>query len=210
MLRCSVILILGCATAGAFLQETSATADSQRRADVYAIYSLMMTDPTTSHGHDNNEIYLIRDTTVPGAPREPCVRVPPRYMHDFDEVFADYNRRKDTPATLQRALTIAKSYELLNSDEIKEFIDSHRNRPGPRTKPKELFQRATDLFGLTDVFFNQSRTLALTGISIYCGDLCGSYTWKVFEKNRGHWEERPWITCSMMSSVRRETAGRRP
>src|SRR5260370_22314708 len=77
MLRYSVILIIGCAAASGFQQTTNATADFERRADIYAIYSLMMTEPKTTHGPDNNEIYLIRDTTVPGTPPEPCVRVPP-------------------------------------------------------------------------------------------------------------------------------------
>jgi len=201
MLRRSFILIIGCAAASGFQQTTNATADSERRADIYVIYSLMMTDPKTSHGPDNNEVYLIRDTTVPGTPPEPCVRAPPPYERRFAEILADYKRRKDTPATLERALNIVQPYQLLNRDEAKEFVELHDLRPGPRAKPKELFQKATDLFGLTDVYFNHNRTLALTGISTYCSPLCGSYEWKVFEKTNRRWEERLWVGCRTIASA---------
>jgi len=200
MLRRSFIFIAGCATAQGFQQQPNAAQGSDQRADTYDIYSLMLTDPKTSHGPDNNQVYLIRDTTVPGTPAEPCVRPPSSHERSFAEVLADYKRRKDTPATLDRALTTAKPYVLLNSDETKEFIQSRVLRPGQKPSTKELFQKATDLFGLTDVYFNRGRTLALTGISTYCGSLCASYAWKVFEKtDNGHWEERPWVGCYMIA-----------
>jgi hypothetical protein len=199
MLRRSFLLIVASAAASGF-QQPSATPDSERRADVYAIYSKMMTDPQTSHGPDNNEIYLIRDTTVPGMPAEPCVRVPSSHERSFAEILADYKLRKDTPAPLERALTVSKPYQLLNRDETDEFIRSRDTRPGPGANTKELFQKATDLFSLIGVYFNRDRTLALTGISTFCGSLCGSYEWKVFEKtNNQRWEERPWVSCRSMA-----------
>jgi hypothetical protein len=196
MLRRSFILVVGCAAADGFQQQPNAAAGSEQRADIYDIYSMMLKDPKTSHGPDNNQIYLIRDTTVPGTPAEPCVRPPSSHELSFAEVLADYKRRRDIPVTLERALKTAKPYELLNGDETKEFIQSRAVQPGQQANIKERFQKATDLFGLTDVYFNRSRTLALTGISTYCGFLCGSYEWKVFEKiDTGHWEERPWVGC---------------
>ncbi len=133
-------------------------------------------------------------------------RVSPYLRHMsvvFAETLADYQRRKDTPATLERALNITKPYQLLNRDEAKEFAELHDLRPGPKAKPKELFQKATDLFGLTDVYFNGDRTLALTGISTYCGPLCGGYQWKVFEKTNRGWEERRWVGCRTIASAAR-------
>ena len=184
-----------CATASGFQQP-----ETGQRADVYAIYSLMMTSPRPSNGSDGNEIYLIADTTVPGYPREPCVRVPPAFQHDFDEVLADFNSRKDKPAKLERAFNISKPYELLNADQVKEFIDWRTPRRGPKPSPPELFRNSTGLFRLTDVYFNRRRTLALTAIAMYCGSLCGSMNWKVFEKVEGNrWEARPWVYCTTAS-----------
>jgi hypothetical protein len=100
---------------------------------------------------------------------------------------------------LQPRFQLDKPYHLLNAGEVKEFVELHVLRPGPRPKPRELFEKSKDLFYLTNVFFNQSRTLALTAIRSYCGQLCGRADWKVFEKAKnGRWEERHWIACSTM------------
>jgi hypothetical protein len=97
---------------------------------------------------------------------------------------------------LERAFSIAKPYELLNADDVREFVEIHSFRRTPYPNPKELLPKTTDLFWLGDVYFNQTHTLALTAISTYCGNLCGSMTWKIFEKSStGQWEERPWVTC---------------
>jgi len=63
---------------------------------------------------------------------------------------------------LQPRFQLDKPYHLLNAGEVKEFVELHVLRPGPRPKPRELFEKSKDLFYLTNVFFNQSRTLALT------------------------------------------------
>ena len=144
---------------------------------------------------------MVLTTTQPGVPTEPCVRVPPAYEASFAEILADYARRKDTPAALERAFQIAKPYVLLNRDEIKEFEQAHETQPGANANPRQqFFQGVTDLIGLIDVYFNHDRTLALTGISTYCGSLCASYAWKIFEKvNAARWEERPWVNCATMA-----------
>jgi hypothetical protein len=191
MQRSWCILIVTCAVA--YSQGTSA--DVGRKADVYSIYSQMMTNPKTSHGEDNNQIYLIEGSTVPGYPREPCVRVPPANQSAFDEILADYSKRKDSPATLEAAFNIPKPYQLLNGDEVKEFMEER--------SPFQLSQKATDLFRLTDVYFDHNRTLALTAISTFCGGLCGMFQWRVFEKTGKGWEDRPrWVTCTAMARRR--------
>lgn len=171
-------------------QETTA------EKDVYAIYSLVLTNPQTSHGPDDNERYLIAATTAPGRPQEPCVRLPQEREAAFREVLADYERRKATPRQLQRALSIRKLYILLSADDVKAFIKARSlTRPVPEPE-SERFRGVTDVFTLSDVYFNQHRTLALTSISSWCGSLCGLYQWKVFEKlDTGKWEERQWGTC---------------
>ena len=164
--------------------------------EVYAIYSLMLTNPQTSHGPDDNERYLIAATTAPGRPQEPCVRAPQEREAAFREVLADYERRKATPRQLQRALSIPKLYILLSADDVKAFMKA---RSLTRTVPEpanDRFRGVTDVFTLSDVYFNQHRTLALTAISSWCGSLCALYQWKVFEKlDTGKWEERHWGTC---------------
>jgi hypothetical protein len=188
ILRIAFSLAAICASLRAFQNRP---ADSDREKDVYAIYSLMLTNPQTSHGTDNNERYLIVSTTVPGYPREPCVQPPREREKEFQEVSADFDRRKATQRLLTRQFSLPKPYVLLSDEEIREF---------GRARDKEPFRGVTDIFRLSDVYFNQRGTLALTFISTDCGGgLCGSFQWKVFEKLEGTWRERDWVTCTAMA-----------
>jgi hypothetical protein len=193
-------LFVACAAASAFQLGNAPPADADRRADVYAIYSLLLTNPQTSHGPDDNEIYLIGGTTVPGTPRNPCVHAPSEEAARFAEVMADYERRKDVPAVLEPAFHIAKPFRLLNGDEVNEFFARQLTIATPAQRPPKV----TDLFRLTDVYFDRNRTLALTAISTWCGSLCGMYQWKVLEKTAdGQWKEKPWVGCFAVAQTDR-------
>ena len=171
--------------------------------DVYAIYSLMLTNPKTSHGPDTNPRYLIADATAPGVPETPCVAPPVDRRGDFQEVLADYAKRKGTPRVLKRALSISKPYVLLNAEEAEAFVKSRRLgklRTDPPQVDDDRFEDVADLFRLGDVYFNQKRTLALTFFSSWCGGLCGLWRWRVFEKREsGAWVERDWVGCSTIA-----------
>ena len=165
-------VVVGLATTGVPLS-------AEEHANIYAIYSLMMTNPDTSHGPSTDDVYLISDRTRPAVPAEPCVRVPPQYQAAYQEILDEYHRRKDKPVKLERDLNIAKPYELVNDDHV-----------------ISLSSKSRDVFYLGDVYFNKSHTVVLTAISTHCGPLCGQSLWKVFEKSSsGRWEERPWVGC---------------
>ena len=160
------------------LAPTGVLQSADGHADIYAIYSLMMTNPQTSHGPSTDDVYLISDKTRLAVPAEPCVFVPPQYQAAYQEILDEYHRRKDKPVKLERDLNIAKPYELVN-DDVYVYMG-----------------KSKDVFYLGDVYFDKSHKLALTAISTYCGPLCGQSLWKVFEKSSsGRWEERPWVGC---------------
>jgi hypothetical protein len=94
-------------------QQPAVSRDFDKDKDVYAIYSLMLTNPKTSHGPDTNPRYLIGETTVRGVPETPCVAPPVDRRGDFEEVLADYAKRKETSRVVKRALSIRKPYVLL-------------------------------------------------------------------------------------------------
>ncbi len=199
MIRFACIVLAICASASGVQQETAV--DAEREKDVYAIYSVMFTDTRTSHGADTNERYLIAATTATKWPMEPCVTPPDGRRAEFTEVLADFELRKSKPRQLIRALSTKKPYVLLDADEVKAFIDA-RSPVRPNAPPDERFRGAVDVFTLTDVFFNQARTLALSHISSWCGGLCGLWQWRVFEKSAaGKWEERPWIGCGTIAAA---------
>lgn len=179
--------------------------------DVYAIYSLMLTSPETSHGPDDNARYLIAATTGPGFPLEPCVKPPKSREADFREVLTDFAHRKTTQRELKRDFSIQKPYLLLSAADVKAFMSERSTAPIPLAQiddlpingpepPDERFRGVADLFTLTDVYFNPRRTLALTAIATWCGGLCGLLQWKVFEKlDTGRWQELHWTVCSTIA-----------
>jgi hypothetical protein len=202
--RFAFAFLMICTVAQGFQEARSA--DSKRDKEVYAIYSLMLTNPKTSHGSDNNERFLIAAITAPTRPQEPCVRPPKKRETDFEQARTDYEHRKAVPRQLKAALSISKPYVLLSSDEAKEFIQSRMSRTG-QNEPDERFKGVTDLFTLSDVYFNKQGTLALTGISTFCGGLCGLFEWKVFEKrDNGTWEELNWPRCMTIAKKLRPFA----
>jgi hypothetical protein len=193
MFRFAIPLLLIGASAEGFQQDRSLDVD--REKEVYAIYSLMLTNPQTSHGPYTSERFLIASATGPGLPKDPCVRPPKERDGDFQEVLADFESRKATPRQLKQAFSLGKPYLLLSPEEVQDFIAARRPTPG-RKATDERFRGISDLITLSDVYFNRSGTLALTAISTFCGGLCGRSQWKVFEKvDSGRWEELPWATC---------------
>jgi hypothetical protein len=201
MLRTAYLLFMICTIVPGFQKEGD-PADSAREKDIYAIYSVMLSNPNTSHGPYQSERYLIAKTTVPGVPEQPCVSPPKERGAEFRDVLVDYERRKSTMRELKPALSITKPYVLLDANEVSEFI-KERSFSGPgKIVPNQQFQGVTDLFRLSDVYFNRPGTLALTAISAYCGGLCGFHQWKVFEKRApGKWEELRWDACYTIAGV---------
>jgi hypothetical protein len=185
-------------------QNNNVSADSEREKDVYTIYSLILNNPFTNHGPDHNERILIAATTATHGPQEPCVVPPKERERPFREVRADYERRKEQSRELKSAFSIRKPYLLLKADDVTAFMKERWPTPTPEAKvPDERFRGATDVFTLSEVYFNPRRTLALAEVSSWCGGLCGMHQWRVFEKsNTGKWEERPWVTCFSVAGVR--------
>jgi hypothetical protein len=64
MLRFACSWVTGGVAANAF-QPQASSADPEREQEVYAVYSLMLTNPIISHGVDNNERLLIAMNTKP-------------------------------------------------------------------------------------------------------------------------------------------------
>jgi hypothetical protein len=194
MFRFAFPLALICASAQGF-QQDARSLDVDREKDVYAIYSLMLTNPQTSHGPYANERFLIASTTGPGLPKEPCVRPPKEREAEFQEVLADFEIRKAMPRQLKQAFSIGKPVFLLSPEEVQDFIAARVPTPG-RKATDERFRDVSDLITLSDVYFNPSGTLALSAISTFCGGLCGRSQWRAFQKmDNGRWEELSWATC---------------
>ena len=205
VLRFAVVLMTCAAVCG--FQPQAGSTDSEREKDVYAIYSLMLTNPKTSHGPYDSDRLLIQMTTRPADVLSPCMRPPQEREAEFREVLADLERRKATPRQLKPLFSIPKTYMLLTDDEVRAFSDE-QIRPflwlemadGSRIAPRdERFRGVSDYFTLSDVYFNRAGTLALTALSSWCGGLCAQSQWRVFEKHDGKWQELRWGLCGTIA-----------
>jgi hypothetical protein len=200
-----------------------ASQENPSRADVYAIYSQMMSTPPAS---SQNDRYVIAATTrlpLGSVQQPPCNTPPPAYAARWAEVLDDFNARRDKPAALMQLLTISKPYIFLTPEEESRFksarssvldllsilpssvgpsgqpgVATARTSSSPPLDPK--FQGVTDIFSLGDVYFSKDRTLALTGITTWCGGLCGSSQWRIYEKlpNSSWVSVRPERDCAVL------------
>jgi hypothetical protein len=179
---------------------------TDKEKDVYDIYSLLLDRPKTSHetshGPSNAPRILIARTTVPGVPKDPCVTPPKERDAEFQEVLADFRARSATQRKLRPAFTLAKPYFLLGPEEVAAF-EKDRGWPKPPGAARDpRFEGVADLFRLSEVYFNQPRTLALTAVATWCGGLCGLMRWVALEKQKdGKWEELPWVGCTTIAAI---------
>jgi hypothetical protein len=202
-IRLSTLLTVLC-TLVYGIPQAADSSKSEQDKDTYAIYSLVLAHPKTGHGPDDNERYLIAETTASAFPQEPCVQPPKEREADFREVIADYQQRKSIPRKLKPAFSIGKPYSLLDASAVSKFMqEKERALPSHgEAISNTQFQGVSDIFRLSDVYFNQRRTLAMTAIWSWCSGLCGRQQWKVFERlDTGEWEERRWVTCVTVSST---------
>lgn len=180
-------LVFAFTTVGGTQQAQTSNPEDARRQDVYAIYSILMSNPPTGFAWDINSLYAIAAVTSPAFPfprnSSPCIVPPVGYEARWNELLEEFNARKNIPATLTRELKIEKPYILLTEEEIA------RIGVLPSADPK--LPGAKLLFHLSDVYFDRQRTIAVTGISTsHCGGRCSYGTWKIYGRRAdGTWSE---------------------
>ena len=208
LLRSGLSLLALCRLAHGFQQE-DASGISEREKDVYSIYSLMLTNPQTSHGPDNNgavpDCYVC--TRSPRTRKEAMHWATRRAVQQTSKKMrTDYEQRKATPRELKPALSISKPYVLLSADEAKTFIESRVRKPGNEA-PIERFKGVTwtsspfsdVLISTNEGDFGANRHFP----HFLRRSMRGLFQWKVFEKlDSGKWEERRWSTCTAIADNR--------
>jgi len=201
MLRTAILLIAGIASAST-LQTTDPVAEAARNQDVYAVYSVLMTNPPVIGG-DSNKTYAIAALTTPAnldrgndpaLPEEirrmvaGCDAPPPGYEDQWQEILAEFRSRSDAPVPMLRELKITKPYIYLTDEEGGVFKSVHNSTNAP-IGPNAQFGGAVAVVSLSNVYFNRNRTLAVVRISSSCGMLCGQGERKIYEKTATAWRE---------------------
>jgi hypothetical protein len=191
VIRTATAILCACLTIGAAAQTTD---EAARQGDVSAIYSALFLpiDP----------FYLIAERTSAGTGGfeiQSCITLPAQYAMDWAEILAAYNANRPGSTTIAPNLKLPRSYVLLNADEVTAFVNERmstlaRTIAPPVPNPK--FKDAVNLYSFSDVYFNQSRTIAVTWANITAGPAAASQRWAPFEKVNGIWQERrQWNKC---------------
>ena len=197
-----------------FAQPTPMPAD--RTSDSYAIYSQLLKSGPIEWRNASRKQWLIEDTTnaIPldvtcnrdsavdhaGMNRhslamEPhtAVQAPPERQSEWNEVLADYDQRcHDTIQLDRQSFQTDLPVHLLNAEDKQNFMKN------PRQPPAE-FAGGAGLHRFTEVYFNPNHTLALVEQGMWCGGLCGNWTWVVLERQGNQWKTLPWVHTFMVS-----------
>ena len=183
-----------------FAQSTPMQSD--RVEDSYAIYSLLLKNGPIEWRDVSRTQWLIEDTTNATSLNEACrpapqadplsinphvaVRAPADKQTEWSEVLADYDQHCHDVIQLDRhSFRTELPIHLLNA------ADKHNFMKDPRNPPAE-FAEGAGLHRFTKVFFNSNHTLALAGEGMWCGSLCGNWTWVVLEHKEDRWKILPW------------------
>jgi hypothetical protein len=181
-----------------------------RVADSYEIYSQLLPGNQIEWGNVPRSFWLLEDTTKAVSPDSPCatggmmnphkaIQAPQERQAEFAEVLADFDAHCHDRYQLEASkLRVELPVRLLDEEARKRYTSHVSGFVPPRNNimqapptPDE-FKGAAGMHSFTTVFFNRTRTLAITQIGMYCGGLCGNWRWVVLERTNGQWHILPW------------------
>jgi hypothetical protein len=168
----------------------------ERRADSYAIYSLLMPGAIFNRMESSqNRQWAIAQMTInaedinPALAPEAALKAPEHHPEMFREAVADYNLKKFQRSGLTRNFDLDRPYTLLTPTEVEEF----RILRGSPTANSSLQAKYSGFPGITyfsRVYFDSAGTAALVYMLDWCGNLCAQAEWVYLEKHGGHWVRR--------------------
>jgi hypothetical protein len=121
------------------------------------------------------------------------VQAPAERQSEWNEVLADYDKHcHDVVQLDQQSLKADLPVHFLNAADKQNYMKN------PRTPPA-VFADGAGLHRFTEVFFNRDHSLALVEQGMWCGGLCGNWTWVVLERQKEHWKVLPWVHTFMVS-----------
>ena len=183
------MLFSGCVSNG--VAQNSIAGERYSDHDAYQIYDLLLPQEEV-YSFGKGTIVIREETEANQAVPEGCLF--PDAVAQFKDAIADYNRLNHKRWLLQRSFEIERPYELVNSDTINSLLSG--------TAWEGFYQRYPDSGGFivfSAVGFNQERTRALVYSGSSCGNLCGSWSFHLFQKANGHWKQVPGVSCHTAS-----------
>jgi hypothetical protein len=180
-----------------------------RAEDAYTIYSQLLTSGPIEWRNASRTQWLIEDTTNatpldvacrPASEGDPmrmnphdAVKAPEDRQAEWNEVLADYDQHCHDVIQLDReSFRTELPVRLLNAEDKQSFVKDP-------VRPPAEFADGAGLHRFTEAFFNTNHSLALVEQGMWCGVLCGNWTWVVLERREGRWEVLPWVHSFLVS-----------
>lgn len=139
---------------------------------------------------DPGKMTFIQRMILRGSTRHsPAIDIQPPTdkVEDFNQMLADYDERCHEALHLANGTNWLPemNIHLLSAEEQKAAITYFsRYKDRPSDSP---FAGATGIISLSNVYFNRTHTLAMLYYGRWCGNLCASWGWEVYEKKEGRW-----------------------
>jgi hypothetical protein len=180
-----------------------------RARDAYAIYSELLKSGPIEWRNASRKQWLVEDTTnaipldvachpaskIISAEMNPhdAVEAPKDRQTEWNEVLTDYDQHCHDVIQLDlQSFRTELPVRLLSAEDQQRFMKD------PRRPPAE-FADAAGLHRFTEVFFNRNHTLALVEQGMWCGSLCGNWSWVVLERKERQWQMLPWVHAFTIS-----------
>lgn len=179
-----------------------------RADDSYSIYSQLLKNGPIEWRDAKRTQWLIEDTTNAIPLNITChpasaadsmmnpydaVKAPKDRQAQWNEVLADYDQHcHDVIQLDQDRFRAELPVRLLNADDRRSFMKD------PIRPPAE-FADGAGLHRFSEVFFNANHTLVLVEEGMWCGTLCGNWTWVVLERREGRWAMLSWVQTFAVS-----------
>jgi hypothetical protein len=190
---------------------------SDRSEASYAIYSQLLPGHQIEWGDVSRTQWLMEaatkavpldDSCTTGGMLNPhtSVRPPAERQSEFAEVLADFDAHCHDRYVLEASRFHLKvPVHILDDEAQKRFVQGVMHYMPPENDimrapatPDE-FKGAAGMHSFTAVYFNRAHMLAMTEIGMYCGGLCGNWSWVVLERRDGAWHVLPWRVVTAIS-----------
>ncbi|MDR3793175.1 MAG: hypothetical protein P4L03_07330 [Terracidiphilus sp.] len=180
---------------------------ADRAEDSYAIYSKLLKSGPIEWRSVKRSQWLVEDTTTAESLTFPCqplagshqmnphtaVQAPFDRQEEWLQLLADYDQHcHDVIQLEQSSFRTELPVRLLNAADQQKFRETLQNPPA-------IFADAAGLHQFSEVYFNPGHTLALVQQGMWCGYLCGNWTWVVLERKNNHWKILPWTRGSIVA-----------
>jgi len=192
--------------------------------DAYAVYSAILPQVTMVK-HMKATSYVISSDT---RSLDMCLVPDEESSALMEDAISSYIEQNAAPWRLLEQFTLALPYELCPLQTARgykwasllQFEQHHRKQSAvSRGEPdssrtvtfEERFPGALGYVTLSAVGFNKDKTVAVVGIRVGCGPMCGSSGFHVLQRQGDSWVPLQWsgVECSTMSRLRRSEQSRK-